>query len=75
MNARTQTQKCTMELRSRQNTPINLTSGERLRQLKLIVYSVKTRTSRHFFQQLQIIQYFLYELFKVEQKDTYLTRC
>jgi hypothetical protein len=42
MNARTQTQKCTMELRSKQNTPINLTSGERLRQLRLIVYSVKT---------------------------------
>jgi hypothetical protein len=75
MNARTQTQKCTMELRSRQNMPINLTSGERLHQLKLIVYFVKTRTSRYFFQQLKIIQYLLYELFKVEQKDTYLTRC
>jgi len=74
MNARTQAQKCTMELRSRQNSPINLTSGERLLQLKLIVYFLKTRTStyRHFFQKLQIIQYLLYELFKVEQKDTYL---
>jgi hypothetical protein len=41
MNARTQTQKCTMELRSRQNTPINLTSGERLRQLILIVDIMK----------------------------------
>jgi hypothetical protein len=56
-------------------TSINLTSGESLRQLKLIVYFLKTRTLRHFFQQLQIRQYLLYELFKVEQKDTYLIRC
>jgi hypothetical protein len=70
MKARTQIQKCTMELRSRQNTPINLTSGERLRQLKLIVYFLKTRTSRHFFQQLQITKYLLYALSKVEQIAT-----
>jgi len=49
-------QRCTMKLRSRHNTSINLASGERLRQLKLIVYFLKTRTSRHFFQQLKIIQ-------------------
>ena len=38
MNARTHMQRCTMKLRSRQKTYINLTNGERLRQLKLIVY-------------------------------------
>jgi hypothetical protein len=38
MKFKTQRQKCTMKLRSRQNTSNNLTSGERLRQLKLIVY-------------------------------------
>ena len=38
MNARIQMQRCTMKLRSRQNISINLTSGEMLRQLKLIVY-------------------------------------
>jgi hypothetical protein len=38
MNARTQMQRCTVKLRSRQNTYIDLTCGERLRQLKLIVY-------------------------------------
>jgi len=44
MKARTQIQKCTMEVRSRKDMPINLTSGERLRQLKLIVYFLKKRT-------------------------------
>jgi hypothetical protein len=63
-----------MELRSRQNTPINLTSGERLRQLKLIVYFLKTRTSRHFFQQLKIIECLFYELLKVEQEATDLIK-
>jgi hypothetical protein len=38
MKARTQMQRSTVTLRSRQNTSINLTSGERLRQLQLIVY-------------------------------------
>ena len=70
MKARSHMQRCTMKLRSRQNTSINLTNGERLRQLKLIVYFLKTRTQRHFFQQLQITQYLLYELFKVEQIAT-----
>ena len=64
-----QMQGCTMKLRSRQNTSINLTSSEKLRQLKLI------RTQRHLFQQVQITQYLLYELFKVEQKATDLIRC
>ena len=64
-----------MKLRSRQNTSINLTSGERLRQLKLIVYFLKTRTSRHFFQKLKIIQCVLYELLKVEQEATDLIKC
>jgi hypothetical protein len=38
MDARTQMQRCTMKLRSRQNTSIIFTNGEMLRQLKLIVY-------------------------------------
>ena len=38
MKAKTQRQKCTMKLRSRENTSNNLTSGERLWQLTLIVY-------------------------------------
>ena len=38
MKARTPMHKCTMTLRSRQNTSINLTSGEELLQFKLIVY-------------------------------------
>jgi len=42
--ARNQMQRFAMKLRSRQNTSINLTSGESLRQLKLIVYFLKTRT-------------------------------
>ena len=44
MKTRTQMQRCTMRLRSRENESINLTSGERLRQLRLIVYFLKTRT-------------------------------
>ena len=67
---RTKMQKCTMTVRSRQNTSINLTSSERLRQLKLIGYFLKTRTSRHFFQQFKVIQCLLYKLFKEEQKAT-----
>ena len=63
-----------MKLRSRHNTSINLTYCERLRQLKLIVYFLKTRTSRHFFQQLKIIECLFYELLKVEQEATDLIK-
>jgi len=55
MKARTQMQRCTMKLSSRQNTFIYFTSGERLHQLKLIVYSWKTRKLSHFLHQLLII--------------------
>jgi hypothetical protein len=41
MKATPQMQRCTLELIFRQNESINLTSGERLRQLKLIVYFLK----------------------------------
>ena len=75
MKGRTHMQRCTMKLRSRHNTSINLASGERLRQLKLIVYFLKTRTSRHFFQQLKIIQCQFYELLKVEQEAAELITC
>jgi hypothetical protein len=44
MKDRTQMLRYTMQLRSRQNTSINLTSGERIGQLTLIVYFLKTRT-------------------------------
>ena len=62
MTARTQKQKCTMKLRSRQNTWWKFTS------IKIDSLFLKTRTSRHFFQQLKIIQCLFYELFKVEKK-------
>jgi hypothetical protein len=62
MKGRTHMQRCTMELRSRNNTYINFTSGERLRQLKLILYFFMTRTSRHF-------------LLKVEQEAAELIKC
>jgi hypothetical protein len=74
VKARTHMQRCTMKLRSRHNTSINLTNCERLRQLKLIVYFLKTRTSRHFFQQLKIIECLFYELLKVEQEATDLIK-
>jgi hypothetical protein len=68
MKTRTQMYRSTIQLRSRHNTFINLTSGERLDHLKLTVYFSKTRTLREFFKQPQITQYLLYEMFEVEQK-------
>jgi hypothetical protein len=44
MKTKTQMHRNTMKLRSTQNTSINLTSGERLHQLKLIVYFLKIIT-------------------------------
>ena len=75
MKARTQMHRSTMKLRSQQSTSIYFTSAERLLQLRLIVYFLKTRTSRHFFQQHQITQYLLYGLFKIEQRDSCLIKC
>jgi hypothetical protein len=60
MKTRIQMHRGTMKLRSRENTSISLTSGERLHQLKVIVYFLQTRTGREFFKQLQITQCLLY---------------
>jgi hypothetical protein len=67
MKVRIQMHKCTMKLRSRQNISINLTIVQRLHQLKLIVYFLRTRISIPFFEQVQI-----YELFKAGQKAIYI---
>ena len=75
MKVRIQMHKCTMKLRSRQNISINLTIVQRLHQLKLIVYFLRTRISIPFFEQVQITQYLLYELFKAGQKAIYLIKC
>ena len=72
---RTEMHRCTMKLRSRQYTSIHFTSSEKLHPLKLIMYFLKTSTKRHFFQQLKIIQCLLYQLFKVEQRDSDLIKC
>ena len=61
MKARTEVHICTMKLRSRQNTYSNLTSGEKLHQLKLIVYRQEHKAFS-FNNHAQS----LYELFMVE---------
>jgi hypothetical protein len=54
MKARTQMHRSTLKLRSQQNTSIYFTSGERLHQLKLIIYFLKIRTSSHFLFSLSL---------------------
>jgi hypothetical protein len=66
MKARTQMLRCTIKLRSRQNTSINITRSERLFQLTLSLFLKKKRIKLFLSTTLNYTQCLLYELFMVK---------